>query len=90
MAMVPLKTMHHPPPFEASSSKAREMMRAIGKDMTIKTRLIFLLAGFLGLFAPAFTFMVIMKAFAIAPKDNVRDRDQLNWFISFMAGDFND
>ncbi len=90
MAMVPLKPMHHSPPPEASSLDAQKMMRAIGRDMTIKTRLVFLLAGFLGLFAPGFTFVIVMKAFAIALKDNVKGRDQLNWFVSFMAGDFND
>jgi pyrroline-5-carboxylate reductase len=82
--------MHNESSSRKRESAAQEIIRVLGKDMTIKSRLIFLLVGLTGLFAPGFAFVLVAKSFAIALKDTIKDRDQLNWFVSFLAGDNND
>lgn len=82
--------MHNESSSKKRESAVQEIIRVLGKDMTIKSRLIFLLVGLTGLFAPGFAFVLVAKSFAIALKDTIKDRDQLNWFVSFLAGDNND
>jgi hypothetical protein len=82
--------MHNKLLSKKKESAAQEIMQALGKDMTIKTRLVFLLIGFAGLFAPEFTFVFIVKSFATALKNTISDQDQLNELVSFFAGDTND
>jgi len=82
--------MHNESSSRKRESSTQEIIRVLGKDMTIKSRLIFLLVGLTGLFAPGFAFVLVAKSFAIALKNTIKDRDQLNWFVSFLAGDNND